>query len=57
MLYLNQLDYAHIPYHNIPEREGRVNDAAAPFLYCDVNTVHAETKPGRVKYHLFERRK
>jgi hypothetical protein len=52
------LDPSYTPekFH-IPEREGRVNDAAAPFLYCDVNTVHAETKPGRVKYHLFARRK
>lgn len=41
----------------IPEREGRVNDADAPFLYCSVQTVHAETKQNRVKYHLFERKR
>ena len=52
------LDPSYTPekFH-IPEREGRVNDADAPFLYCDVETVHSETKPGRVKYHLFERKR
>lgn len=52
------LDPSYTPekFH-IPEREGRVDDADAPFLYCDVNTVHSETKPGRVKYHLFKRKK
>lgn len=42
--------------YKIPERIGRVNEANAPYLYCDVNTVHSETKPGRTKYHLFARR-
>ena len=42
--------------YKIPERIGRVNEANAPYLYCNVNTVHSETKPGRTKYHLFARR-
>lgn len=52
------LDPSYTPekFH-IPEREGRVNDAAAPFLYCDIHILDSETKPGRVKYHLFARRK
>jgi len=52
------LDPSYTPekFH-IPEREGRVNDADAPFLYCDVQTVHAETKANRVKYHMFIRKK
>ena len=41
----------------IPEREGRVNTANAPYLYADVLTVDSETKPDRVKYHLFARKK
>ena len=41
--------------YKIPERIGRVNEVNAPYLYCDVNTVHSETKPGRTKYHLFAR--
>ena len=41
----------------IPERAGRVNFENAPYLYCDVNTVDSETKLGRVKYHLFARKK
>ncbi|MBE6645265.1 MAG: hypothetical protein E7612_07825 [Ruminococcaceae bacterium] len=40
----------------LPERAGKVDFSRAPFLYCDVNTVDAETKPGRVKYHLFKRK-
>ena len=40
---------------DIPERTGKVDDSRAPYLYCKVNTVHAETKPTR--YHLFVRRK
>lgn len=39
----------------IPERKGRVNDANAPHLYCDIDTVHSETTPEKVKYHLFKR--
>lgn len=42
---------------DIPERAGRVNTKNAPYLYCDVNTVDSECKPGRVKYHLFSRTK
>ena len=41
---------------HIPERIGRVNDSHAPYLYCDVNTVHAETKEGKIKYYLFSRK-
>ena len=43
--------------YKIPERLGRVNEDKYPYLYCDVNTVHSETKPGRTKYHLFSRKK
>ena len=43
--------------YKIPERIGRVNEDNAPYLYCDINTVHSETKPGRTKYHLFTRKK
>jgi hypothetical protein len=43
--------------YKIPERLGRVNEDNYPYLYCDVNTVHSETKPGRTKYHLFPRKK
>lgn len=41
----------------IPERMGRVNEANAPYLYADVLTVDSECKPGKVKYHLFARKK
>ena len=38
----------------IPERAGKVDTAKAPFLFCDVDLFHAETRgEGRVKYHLF----
>lgn len=40
----------------VPERTGKVNTTHAPFLYCDVNTLDRETKPGKVKYHLFSRK-
>ena len=43
--------------YKIPERLGRVNEDNYPYLYCDVNTVHSETKPGKTKYHLFARKK
>lgn len=42
--------------YKIPERAGWVNEDNYPYLYCDVRTVHRETKPGRTKYHLFARR-
>ncbi|MBE7036661.1 MAG: hypothetical protein E7403_05145 [Ruminococcaceae bacterium] len=42
---------------DIPERAGRVDTSCAPYLYCDIHTVHAETKPNRVKYHLFARKR
>ena len=41
----------------IPEREGRVNEKNAPYLYADVLTIDSETRPGRVKYYLFSRKK
>lgn len=41
----------------IPERAGRVNTKNAPYLYADVSTVYAEARVGRVRYHLFARRK
>lgn len=41
----------------LPERVGRVNTNNAPYLYCDVETMHSETKPQRIKYHLFKRAK
>jgi hypothetical protein len=43
--------------YKIPERLGRVNEDNYPYLYCDVNTVHSETKPGSTKYHLFARKR
>lgn len=43
--------------YKIPERLGRVNEDNYPYLYCNVNTVHSETKPGKTKYHLFARKK
>ena len=43
--------------YKIPERLGRVSEDNYPYLYCDVNTVHSETKPGRTKYHLFSRKR
>lgn len=42
---------------NIPEREGKVDTSRAPYLYCNVNTVHAECKADRPKYHLFSRKR
>lgn len=42
---------------DIPERAGKVNTSHAPFLYCNVHTVHAETKKDRIKYYLFSRKK
>ena len=41
----------------IPERAGRVNTTHFPYLYCDVLTMESETKPGKVRYHLFNRKK
>ena len=40
---------------DIPKRSGKVDDSHAPYLYCDVNIVDSETKPGKTKYHLFAR--
>ena len=39
----------------LPGREGKVNFASAPYLYCDIKTLDGETKPDRVSYHLFAR--
>ncbi len=52
------LDPSYTPekFH-IPEREGKVNEKNAPFLYCDVNIVHAEAHKEKPKYHLFSRKK
>ena len=41
----------------IPERAGKVNTKNAPYLYCDVNTVDSECAPGKIKYHIFSRKK
>ena len=41
---------------DIPERAGKVNDAHAPFLYCDVKTLDAQGRIGRPTYHLFARK-
>ena len=42
---------------DIPERVGKVNTANSPYLYCDVNIVDSECAPGKIKYHLFKRKK
>ena len=41
----------------IPERAGRVDTSHLPFLYASVSDVDAETKPGRVKYHMLARKR
>ena len=41
----------------IPERVGRVNTDNAPYLYADASAVYAEGRVGRVRYHLFARKK
>ena len=41
----------------IPERAGRVNTDRAPYLYCNVHTLDGETKPNKIKYHLFARKR
>ena len=52
------LDPSYTPdKYTIPERAGRVNIDKAPYLYCDVQTMESETKPGRVRYHMFNRKK
>ena len=52
------LDPAYEPgKFDTPARAGKVNDKNAPYLYCDVNLVHAETKPERTRYFLFKRSK
>ena len=41
----------------IPERAGRVDETRAPYLYAPIETVDSECKPGRVKYHMFKRKR
>lgn len=52
------LDPSYTPekYH-LPEREGKVDDTDAPFLYCHKETLHAHTAWERPKYHLFARKR
>lgn len=63
MLYLNQLDYTHIPYRTKvkkdipPEQMMRSVRKSGCGLCCDVQTVHAETKADKIKYHLFARKR
>ncbi len=40
-----------------PDRVGKVNTERAPFLYCERDTVHAETDAEFTKYYLLKRRK
>lgn len=42
---------------DIPQRAGRVDDKNAPYLYCDVETVFGEGRIGRIRYHLFSRKR
>ena len=51
------LDPSYTPtkFHT-PEREGRVDDSEAPYVYCDVDVLHLETEDNHVKYHLFRRK-
>ena len=51
------LDPSYTPekYH-LPEREGKVNDKNAPFLYTSKDTLHAHTPWDKPKYHLFWRK-
>ena len=44
--------------YNHPDRVGRINVKHAPFLYCDVNVYHSETREGReFKYYMFSRKR
>lgn len=40
-----------------PKRIGRVKTSHAPYLYCDIKTFDSETRPNRVKYFMFRRKK
>lgn len=42
---------------HLPEREGKVDDSRAPFVYCDVDRLHGETEDNKIKYHLFNRKR
>lgn len=52
------LDPSYTPtkFHT-PEREGRVDDTNAPFVYCSVDLVHSDTEDECTKYHLFRRKR
>ena len=40
------------------DRKGKVDTSHAPYLYCDVNTVHAETSiKSSSKYYVFKRKR
>ena len=42
----------------IPERVGKVNVSHAPYLYCDIHTLHAQRRVGRkYVYHMFKRKR
>lgn len=41
----------------IPERVGKVNFSNAPYLYCNVKVLDSQTKPNKIKYHMFSRKK
>lgn len=43
--------------YDIPERKGRIDTSHAPFLYCDIETVSAESTYKSTKYHIFWRKK
>ena len=52
------LDPSYTPtkFHT-PEREGRVDDTHAPFVYCDADLLDADTEDACTKYHLFTRKR
>ena len=52
------LDPSYTPekFHT-PEREGRVDDTHAPFVYCPIDVLHGETEEGPTRYHLFNRKR
>ena len=40
------------------DRKGRVDTSHAPYLYCDINTTHAETaRASSSKYYVFKRKR
>lgn len=62
MIYLNQLDYPHIPYYtrvkkDIPREEMLRSVAKSRYGLCCISmAVESETKPNRIKYHILARR-